>query len=174
MAQKKWHFCQECNSMFFGGDDVNAGACVGSDPRGDRHIAQGFEFALSFGDGPELPNTQMNWFFCRKCNCLVFIATGGAAGACVRGEGHDATGSFNFHLPHDVPEAARTQKGWRFCRNCGVMHFGGTALRAGKCVQGGTHDGTGSFNFVLGHGTRFIERTVKIDDGPNQIPDPNG
>lgn len=147
-VQKQWHFCEKCSGMFFGGRAVNAGTCVD----GDLHVAQGFEFRLPFDDGPEGPNTQKNWFFCRKCNCLVFIATGGDAGTCVQGGGHDSTGSLNFQLPHDIPEEPRTQSNWRFCRKCSVLFFGGNP---GPCVRGGRHDGTGSFDFVLRHGKKF-------------------
>lgn len=161
--QGQWHFCQNCSSMFFGGQAVNAGACIAGGP----HIAQGFEFTLPFADGPETPNTQKDWFFCRNCNCLFFVPVGGNAGTCGQGGGHDSTGSFNFHLPHDIPEAPGNQAGWRFCRKCSVLFFSGNP---GKCVKGGGHDGTGSFNFVLRHGGTFIRRSGSLEDDTDLIP----
>ena len=156
--QSQWHFCQNCSSMFFGGNDINAGACVGGSRRGGLHIAEGFEFTLPFAGGPEAPNTQKDWLFCRKCACMFF---GGNPGACIKGGGHDGTGSFNFHLPHDIPEAPNTQKDWLFCRKCSVMFFGGNP---GKCLKGGGHDGNGSFKFVLRHGATFRPHSVPLDD----------
>jgi len=162
MDQPKWHFCENCSVMFFGGDNVDGGVCI----RGGTHIAQGFEFTLPFSDAPppEAPNTQANWGFCHKCGSLAFVPVDDGnvlPGVCVRGGYHDLTGSFNFHLPHDIPEAPSTQQNWRFCRKCGLMFFGGNP---GRCVKGGGHDGTGSFNFVLQHGSDFIPKRTPFDD----------
>ena len=166
MSQSQWRFCQNCSVMFFGGRNRNAGVCVRPD-QGRAHIGEGFEFSLPFSDGPEAPNTQQNWAFCRKCSSLVWVGIGGDAGVCVGGGGHDTTGSLNFHLPHDIPEAPSLQQNWRFCRKCHCMFFGGNP---GTCVRGGGHDGTGSFNFVLQHGSTFIPPSVPIDPGPDLNP----
>jgi hypothetical protein len=147
--QKQWNFCQHCSCMFFGGAHARGGRCITE----SAHVGQGFEFFLPFSDGPEEPFTQSNWFFCRKCRCMFFVAIGGNAGLCVAGGGHDSTGSFNFHLPHSVKPRPNTQPNWRFCRKCGVLFFGGNP---GTCVQGGGHNGAGSFSFVLAHGTKFL------------------
>jgi len=156
--QSQWHFCQECSVMFFSGKDIAAGVCVNPFPEnGGRHIAEGFEFTLPFEDDPEGPNIQANWFFCRKCSGLFFVPVGGDAGTCAKDMGpHDATGSLNFHLPHNIPEAPSTQKGWRFCFKCSLLYFGGNP---GHCVKGGGHEHTQhTFNFVLAHGDEFIPK----------------
>jgi hypothetical protein len=110
--QSQWRFCQQCSGMFFGNptndvvDKIDAGFCVNPLPEHEHHhITQGFESTLTFEDGPAPPNTQPNWFFCRKCNGLFFVAVGGDAGVCPKDRlGHDSTGSVNFHLPHNIPE----------------------------------------------------------------------
>jgi hypothetical protein len=137
--------------MFFGGKNLDAGICV--NPllqKSRRHTAQGYEFTLPFEDGPEAPNTQANWFR----NCMVFIAVGGVAGTCAkdRAPHRSTTRSFNFHLPHDIPEAPGTQRDWRFCRKCHVLYFGG---HTGPCVLGGMHEQDKSFDFVLNLGGEF-------------------
>jgi hypothetical protein len=165
--QNQWHHCQLCQNMYYGlghaPGHAPAGVCV-DDVFGGTHSAQGFEFNLPFVDGPEAPFTQANWFFCRKCACMFFVTPGGDAGTCAADGGpHDSTGSFNFHLPHDVPEgstpAGFTQANWRFCRKCHVLFFGGNP---GQCKLGGGHDPNGSFNFVLPHGEQFSPESYTL------------
>jgi hypothetical protein len=44
---------------------------------------------------------QAQWHFCENCSSMFFGGFfGGNPGSCVTGGGHDATGSFNFVLPH--------------------------------------------------------------------------
>ena len=159
--QKQWHFCQQCSVMFFGGKNRDAGFCVEPFTDDDnRHIAQGFEFTVTFVNADEEPNTQMNWFFCRKCFGLFFVATGGDPGTCARdGGGHDSTGSLNFHLPHDIPVTQGNQRDWRFCHKCSLLYFGGNP---GHCVKGGSHEQINSFDFVLPLGGEFIPKQFTL------------
>jgi hypothetical protein len=142
--------------MFHGGSSILAGSCAGGDP-GDRHVGQGFEFRLVHEDGPEELSTQRNWFRCRNCSSMFFLAGDGNAGICITGDPHDGTGSENFHLLHDVPEEPFFQGDWRFCLNCHVLFFGpepGGGVCVAAPVQGGPHLPQG-FIFVLKHGTEF-------------------
>ena len=88
---------------------------------------------------------QDQWRFCRNCGVMHF-----AQGPCVVADGQHAARGFNFNLPHSIPEAPSTQRGWRFCHEChGLFHDDA----AGKCKGngGGPHTNQGSVNFVLPH-----------------------
>jgi hypothetical protein len=152
--------------MFFGGTDVNAGVCIND---GRRHVAQGFEFSLTFTDGPPPPNTENNWFFCRKCSVLFHVKVGGHAGTCVKGGGHDSTGSLNFALPANIAEPPGSQENWRRCKKCHSLYFGGNP---GRCVKGAGHEKPDNpNNFVLPHGANFIPKSVPLAE-PEGIPAP--
>lgn len=79
---------------------------------------------------------QDQWHFCKKCGVMQF-----AQGPCVQGGQHEAQGS-NFNLPHSIPEAPFTQRGWRFCNECHGLFFDGVP---GKCEgnAGGPHTNRG-------------------------------
>jgi len=87
--------------------------------------------------------SQDQWHFCKKCGVMHF-----AKGPCVQGGQHEAQG-FNFNLPHSIPEAPFTQRGWRFCNECHGLFFEGIP---GRCIKdGGPHTNRGSVDFVLTH-----------------------
>ncbi|WP_410967459.1 hypothetical protein, partial [Salmonella sp. SAL4456] len=66
------------------------------------------------------------------------------------GGGHDASGSFDYRLATNSPYkpyAKEEQLGWRYCKKCGGLHYGG--FGPGICSAGGGHDARGSFDYRL-------------------------
>src|SRR5262249_20297957 len=57
--------------------------------------------------------------------------------------------TYDYVLPHDVPETPTTQSAWRFCNKCNAMFYDGFPDK-GHCAAGGAHVAQG-FNFVLPH-----------------------
>jgi hypothetical protein len=95
-------------------------------------------------------NDQTNWRWCHKCQGMYFA--GNNAGICPApplGGTHDHTGSGNYNLVHDSGNFAG-QSNWRWCHKCQGLYFAGN--NAGRCPApppGGTHDHTGSGNYIL-------------------------
>jgi hypothetical protein len=91
---------------------------------------------------------QDNWRWCNKCQALSF-AGGSALGKCSAGGQHDHSGSGDYvveKLGPTLPEYF--QSFWRWCRKCQVLALTASASN-GACAAGGTHDHTGSGDYVL-------------------------
>jgi len=114
-------------------------------------------YAVGPGPCPMLPpasahiklaivQTQDNWRWCRKCEALCF-AGGAKLGSCAAGGMHDHSGSGNYVLIVNSPDAAG-QSNWRWCGKCEALCFaGGSTL--GTCAAGGMHDHSGSGDYTL-------------------------
>ncbi len=61
-----------------------------------------------------------------------------------------AVGSSAVAHPYGKPHIYGYQYGWRWCRNCEGM-FDGPRGYAGRCPEGGAHDGSLSLDYVLPH-----------------------
>jgi rubrerythrin len=98
-------------------------------------------------------NSQDNWRWCTKCQGLAF-AGNATPGSCPAGGTHDHTGSGNYRLPKDLGgllgsiEKLSVQENWRWCTKCQGLAFAGNPT-PGSCPAGGTHDHTGSGNYML-------------------------
>ncbi|MCS6595421.1 hypothetical protein [Bacillus cereus] len=176
-GQPGWRFCDKCFGMFFNGDPNIKGRC----PAGGTHHAYGFVFYLPH----DVPDTvgQPLWRFCDKCFGMFYNGNPNIKGRCPAGGTHNPNAqSFNFVLPHDVPDTVG-QPLWRFCDKCFGMFYNGDPNIKGRCPAGGTHNPNAqSFKFVLPHrgfpnpsirihaiasGQRFIEVTG-VGFEPNQ------
>jgi len=93
-------------------------------------------------------NEQSDWRWCHKCEGLWF-GGGASMGVCPAGGTHSKSGSGNYTLTVNTPDAPG-QSNWRWCNKCQVLHFAGN-LQTGKCKAGGTHSTAGSGNYVLVH-----------------------
>jgi hypothetical protein len=156
MGQKDWRFCVKDRVMFFDGDPGKKGSCAATGP----HVSLGINFDLPH-DVPETPTAQGGWRFCDKCFAMFFDGDPAKKGSCpTDGGGHHAAG-FAFVLPHDIPETATGQGGWRFCDKCFAMFFDGDPANKGVCNKGGQHEAAG-FAFVLPH----HDEVQTFDSGP--------
>jgi hypothetical protein len=155
MAQQRdWRFCIKCHAMFFDGVD-NKGVC----PGGGGHNAEGYVFMLPH-DVAGTATAQAGWRFCR--DCFVMFYKSGPGGFCQANHesGHNGSGSVSYVLPHDVPESATAQAGWRFCTKCFAMFFPGGGSTA--CPRGGGHDRGKSLPYVLPHSGTSTGATVHL------------
>lgn len=94
---------------------------------------------------------QDQWAWCRKCGVLYYdnAASHCPAPVGVGGAGHIGWRSLNYVMHCDSPSPPPgTQPEWRWCKNCGVLHFGGGG--ASRCPNGGgPHASEGSGNYLL-------------------------
>jgi hypothetical protein len=79
----------------------------------------------------------------------MFFGGNPTPGRCAAtGAGHDATGSGDYLLDTEGPQAPPSgQTGWRWCRVCEGMFYAGSGL--GLCPAGGTHTSEGSWAYVV-------------------------
>jgi hypothetical protein len=93
---------------------------------------------------------QERWNYCSLCGMLYF---NGAPSRCPKsgpfGTMHMNNSSNNYALHCDSPSPpSGTQADWRWCKNCGVLHFTGGG--ASVCTStGGAHASDGSGNYLL-------------------------
>ncbi|BBY16941.1 hypothetical protein [Mycolicibacterium litorale] len=92
---------------------------------------------------------QWGWRFCQKCGNMHWPEAGD--GVCQTGGGHRPQGLL-FALPFNRPVGAKSERNFYFCRACHSLFqqkaFGGGS-DLGRCPEGGQHDRTDSFEFVL-------------------------
>ena len=89
---------------------------------------------------------QYNWRWCSKCKCLYFAGVNDR-GKCKAGGSHEISGSSNYCLVLNQPEAPG-QHDWRYCINCRGLFFGGGDN--GICPKdGGPHEKNGSGDYCL-------------------------
>jgi hypothetical protein len=95
------------------------------------------------------PQPQFKWQWCNKCQGLAY-ANGPSVGPCPGGGTHDYTGSANYFLSYGLSgNDPFLQSNWRWCNKCqGLAYAGNVSL--GSCPAGGSHDHSGSFNYVVG------------------------
>jgi hypothetical protein len=97
------------------------------------------------------PQIQDNWRWCGKCEGLFY---GGhqSTSNCPTGGTHDGSGSYDYQLFYlDPPvSASDIQPNWRWCGKCEGLFYGGHQSTS-NCPTGGTHDGSGSYDYHLFH-----------------------
>jgi hypothetical protein len=93
-------------------------------------------------------NEQEEWARCMICRGLYYTA-GKSVCAGNANLPHMYDGSLNYVLHCDSPsQPAGAQADWRWCNKCGALHFGGGG--GSVCPAGGTHEVSGSANYLLG------------------------
>ena len=106
-------------------------------------------FPLPAGDYPvrSVSVGQNEWRWCHKCEGLFFNGHP-TKGRCPTGGAHDSTGSGNYRLVQNAPEAEGQQQ-WRWCHKCEGLYFGGHSTKGVCPADGAAHDVAGSGNYVL-------------------------
>ena len=89
--QSNWRWCESCEALFFGGG--TGGVCPTN--QSAHHRSQQNYAVLHNSGFPGLPS-QVNWKFCSKCACLVWITAGLAK--CAAGGVHSVGQSGNYRL----------------------------------------------------------------------------
>jgi hypothetical protein len=159
----KWRFCVECAGLFWNGDFLVQPADDRCPKTGDRHVAAGFDFALSHGLS-ETAERQGGWRHCGRCAALFRSGPDGApAGTCPHGGAHAPgiapTGSPpppDFVLAHGGSEDAHRQANWRLCGKCQGLFWAGHPTGGCCPVDKGAHQAvTGpqqpGLDFLLPH-----------------------
>jgi CubicO group peptidase (beta-lactamase class C family) len=140
--QNNWQWCKKCQELAFAGG-ANVGAC----PAGGSHDHTGsanYQVAQTSSGSAG----QSNWRWCNKCQALAFAGSP-SLGPCPAGGQHDHTGSGDYVLPtKGASLPPDSQDNWRWCKKCQVLALAGGAS-LGTCAAGGTHDHTGSGDYVL-------------------------
>jgi hypothetical protein len=95
--------------------------------------------SLTIGDA------QSNWKLCSKCQGLFY--SGISSGVCPAGGSHQAAGSANYSLLHDV-RGSSGQDNWHWCSKCQGLAYAGVS--SGVCPAGANHDSS-SYDYVLLH-----------------------
>jgi CubicO group peptidase (beta-lactamase class C family) len=140
--QNNWERCVKCKTLAFAGS-TSPGNC----PAGGMHSYSGSKNYLVATTSSGIVG-QGNWRWCKKCQALSF-AGGSSLGTCSAGGQHDHSGSANYVVAQRTGGALPdySEDNWRWCKNCQVLAFAGGAL--GTCAVGGTHNHTGSGDYVL-------------------------
>lgn len=89
-----WRRCKKCQAAFFTGN--SNGKCPAAGAH-DPAFTMGFFISHSGGSFP----AQDNWRKCRKCDAM-FFAGNSTRGVCLAGGAHDALGSANYALMHNL------------------------------------------------------------------------
>jgi len=95
---------------------------------------------------------QAGWKICVKCGSLGFSHL--SDGVCATGGSHKllSLGFPRYSLSFgDIPASNNTQSGWRYCKNCQSLWYGGSSDSGGVCPAGGKHTSDGSGNYTLAH-----------------------
>ena len=101
---------------------------------------------------------QRSWKICYGCTGLWFSTDGkDTGGKCQNPLGkHDAIGAnifyelYYFGAETKSDYSGAVQENWRCCKKCKVLFFNGNSS-ASFCHDGGSHDSTGSKNYILDH-----------------------
>ena len=123
------------NAIFLALDGLKTAGSINENQRAGAW--QGIWSAfLKFGMGPQAASNgalltgivadtslgQKNWRWCHKCQGLFFA--GNAGSHCPAGGAHDKTGSGNYDLVQNWPQAPG-QDNWRWCHKCQGLYFAG-------------------------------------------------
>jgi hypothetical protein len=143
-GQPNWRWCSACQGMYFAGNGAPTTCPMG----GTHKFAQSYDYALhGAGTGPA---GQDNWRWCNKCQGLSF-AGNGPPRKCPMGGNHDLTGSGDYELIQvdpSKPLRPQMQASWRWCNKCQSLYYAGN-IAATVCLEGGSHDDTGSGDYAL-------------------------
>ena len=155
--QDRWNYCSSCAMLYYNGAPSR---CPKSGPFGQMHMNNASNNYVLHCDSPSPPSgTQADWRWCKNCGVLHF-AGGGASVCTSTGGAHASDGSGNYRLvespqPSTLYTGTDTvQDNWRYCKNCGALHFGGGG--ASVCPAGSEwpgagmpHDASASANYQL-------------------------
>jgi hypothetical protein len=103
---------------------------------------------------------QYNWFWCNKCNGLVyggdpysylFEVAMGNIGVCPAGGTHYLGASSDYSVSYGEASTSTLQADWYWCQKCqGIWWYGNPSV-ASHCPAGGQHDHTSSYNYDILH-----------------------
>lgn len=106
-----------------------------------------------------MPN-QYNWFWCNKCNGLVyggdpysnlFEIEMGNIGVCAAGGTHYLGASLDYSISYGEASTSTLQADWYWCQKCQGIWWHGNPSAASHCPAGGQHDHTSSYDYDLLH-----------------------
>ena len=88
--------------------------------------------------------------------------------ACNLGGHHDATGSWNFALPHGTPETGDAQSAWRFCTQCSNLFWEKATEQ--HCYGGWSACGRGlGIHAAPSRRSRLRHRTGQLQPAPGWL-----
>ena len=145
-SQGDWRYCQKCHSLFYNGFDTS-GVC----PAGGDHVAQGWNFLLTYDALERAKDQQYKWFFCPQCFAITWVGDRtGARGVCPGAVRYHDWKGYHFGLTYTnetvtKPPTGKYQDKWRYCGDCRNLFYDGYADK-GKCtvsVSGAGHKAVG-------------------------------
>ncbi|HVE57641.1 MAG TPA: hypothetical protein VNB22_12480 [Pyrinomonadaceae bacterium] len=154
--QTNWCWCAKCEGIFYLGTEWLSFCPAGG--AHDEAFAKDFLYSVNTENKGEY-----NWFRCDKCqglfNLLLLVWAGSntpymfnygtcpAPGASIGG-GHNPDFNVKYYIEKNNFSDQSLQTGWRFCKNCRGLYFGGHATQ-GKCPAGGAHTPLDNSNYCL-------------------------
>jgi hypothetical protein len=136
-GQENWRWCNKCEALTFGGN-ATTGAC----PAGGSHNHSGSGNYVIRSD--EAAPGQADWRWCRKCQGMSFAGFA----PCAAGGAHEWWQSGDYAIASSSLNIRDGQPNWRWCRKCQQLTYAGNPS-SGACSGGGTHDHTGSGDYML-------------------------
>lgn len=139
VGRKGFRWCNKCQGLF----SARTAVC----PAGLTHDHIGSNnYRLVNNDVHH--DGQKNWSSCSDCR-MVWYTADNTAGSCAArpGQGHRAPPSANFSLTFE-PSLGPGQHDWKKCRKCQGISYSRNPLR-GACPTGGSHEHSGSVNYIL-------------------------
>ncbi|KAJ9656825.1 hypothetical protein H2198_004713 [Neophaeococcomyces mojaviensis] len=138
-GRKGFRWCNKCQGLF----SASTAVC----PAGLTHDYIGSNNYRLVNNNPS-HNGQKDWSSCTDCR-MVWYTANDTAGSCPAkpGQGHKANPEGHFSLTFE-PTLAPGQHDWKWCRKCQGLSYSKNALR-GACPAGGSHEHSGSGNYIL-------------------------
>jgi hypothetical protein len=147
----QWRFCVNCAGLFWTGDFIVRDEDNRCAKTGGTHELAGLDFVLPH-DISETEQRLGGWRQCGRCALLYWAGASdppAPAGVCPAGGNHTAGNAtappgnpacYDFVIPRDVPVAPDSQGGWRPCRKCTAMFWGGHPTGGFCAADGGSHE----------------------------------
>jgi hypothetical protein len=154
-GQPEWRWCNKCQGLFYAGSIAAAhlpSPCkhfVGEIKNLEASIESWSEL-LKKASPPEKSDIaqqikEIKSEIAKKKTQLAKCV--GDNRPCPAGGNHSKTGSGNYVLVNSTSPKAPGEPGWRWCRKCQGLFFGGNS--GSKCPAGAGHSQTGSGNYRL-------------------------
>jgi hypothetical protein len=151
-VQQNWCWCGKCTGMFYDGDATNGWCPAGGQHESGNANVDSYPYGLYYNIPiSELgPKYQEYWNWCSKCMGL-FYGPQQSSSWCPAGGRHNGSVSYNYELAFgDVYTGGYyNQNGWNWCNKCTGLFYG-PQQSSSYCPAGGQHDGSGSYNYVIG------------------------
>jgi hypothetical protein len=139
MFQENWKWCNQCQGLFFGGNNT-LGSCPATNGHHNDTGSGNYTLSLATSGGG-----QSDWKWCNQCEGL-FFAGNNTLGVCPATNGqHNDTNSGDYTLA----TSGTGQSDWKWCNQCQGLFYSGGGTRGVCPATHGPHNDTNSGDYVM-------------------------